>query len=115
MDNLHQEIQHERWYEGYGFVHDLEEDTELVGGELDEVDGVLHDDIIGIGLQTDEVLHLDVVVLAKQLQHPERSTYDIHGLLLECCLLGIIRFHHVMPLHHIGLRIVVVKVIDQHD
>lgn len=64
LDHLHQEIQHERRYQGDSLVHDLEEDTQLVRRELDEVDGVLHHGIIGIGLQTDELLHLDIVVLA---------------------------------------------------
>jgi hypothetical protein len=64
-------------------------------------------------LLSQEVLHADIVVLAKQLKHPVAAAHDVQALFLERRLLGVIRFDLMVPLQHAHLFIVEIVVIRQ--
>lgn len=55
------------------FVHDFEEPSDLEGGHVEDVDGVVFLGAVGVLLFPDEVFELDVVALAQQLHELEQA------------------------------------------
>lgn len=115
LDDFDEEIEDEGGDLNHCLGEDFQEEAQLHRSELDEIDGIEFHIVLTVRLLPNESFHGDVVVLTKQLQYSKESTQEVQALLLECCLLCVVGFDDIVPLHCFRSDIIKIEIIDGLD
>lgn len=115
LDNFIDEINDLCGNRNHILIQDLQIHSQFLGSKLNEVNRVQMCNVITVSLLPQIILHVNVIVLTKQLQHPKGSTHHLYRhlflhygfLTLNCwrkdpikCFLALIEQIQIIQIRH---------------